>query len=355
MAYTAIDDPEAYFQTKLYTGNAIDDTAITLDGDTDMQPDLIWTKERSQAGNHNIFDSVRGTSKRLRTETTAAEATLDPVNQIKSFDSDGFTLGTNNGSNEDSVTFVAWCWKGGTTAVPSGGSLTPSAVNFSADSGFGIYKYTNNTVSGATIAHGLSSAPKVVIIKLTSHTGNWITGHVNAADPFDKFLTLNTTSAVISPDDMFTDTLPSSTLITIGNNSEVNYSISSGAYSYIMYAWAEKQGFSKFGGYTGNGDADGAFIYTGFRPAFTIIKRTDTTNSWMVGDNKINPFNVTDNMLRADLPDAQQSGNTVDYLSNGFKIRVDGNAFNASGGTYIYMAFAEAPFVNSNGVPCNAR
>ena len=352
MAYTAIDNPELYFQVKLYTGTG-SSLAVTLDGSEDMAPALVWTKERDSTNQHALVDAVRGVTKRLFSDSTSSESTNS--DSLTAFGSDGFTVNSAGTSGEADSLYVAWCWKGGTTSVPSGGSLTPSAVNFSADSGFGIYKYVNNTVSGATIAHGLVSAPRVVFCKLTSHTGNWITGHVNTADPFENFLKLNTNSAVISPDGMFTGTLPSSTLVTLGNNSEVNYSISSGAYSYIMYAFAPKQGFSKFSKYIGNGNADGPFVYTGFRPAWLIVKGNRSDN-WQIMDNKRLGYNVVTPRLEASTTDSEYTNlNNCDFLSNGFKVRSSDSHMNTDGTDYYYMAFAEQPFVNSKGVPCNAR
>ena len=331
--YTTIDDPEKYFQVKLYTGNATDDTAITLDGDTDMQPDLIWTKERSQTGNHNIFDSVRGTSKRLRTETNAAEGTLDPVNQIKSFDSDGFTLGTNNGSNENSITFVAYCWKE------------------SADSGFDIVSYTGNSTD-RTISHSLSAVPKVIIIKNRSTTNWWHTYHHKIGNNYEVYLNVNNAKGST---DAYQSTDPTSSVFSLddsvdGTNGDGN--------SLIAYLFAEKQGFSKFGSYTGNGSSsDGTFVYTGFRPAFILAKRTDSTDHWTLWDNK-RESNPNNNVLYPSLSDAESTSDSsylADLVSNGVKWRGTSTGMNASGANYIYMAFAEAPFVNSNGVPCNAR
>ena len=330
--YTTIDDPEKYFQVKLYTGNATDDTAITLDGDTDMQPDLIWTKERSQTGNHNIFDSVRGTSKRLRTETNAAEGTLDPVNQIKSFDSDGFTLGTNNGSNENSITFVAYCWKE------------------SADSGFDIVSYTGNSTD-RTISHSLSAVPKVIIIKNRSTTNWWHTYHHKLGNNYEVYL--NVTN-VAGSTDAYQSTDPTSSVFSLddsvdGTNGDGN--------SLIAYLFAPKQGYSAMGSYTGNGNADGTFIYTGFRPAWIMIKNSSrSSENWNIIDNKRDGYNGSNENLAPNLNGAESSGNNRwDILSNGFKCRDTNNEVNNSGDTYIYMAIAEASFVNSNGVPCNAR
>ena len=330
--YTTIDDPEKYFQVKLYTGNATDDTAITLDGDTDMQPDLIWTKERSQTGNHNIFDSVRGTSKRLRTETNAAEGTLDPVNQIKSFDSDGFTLGTNNGSNENSITFVAYCWKE------------------SADSGFDIVSYTGNSTD-RTISHSLSAVPKVIIIKNRSTTNWWHTYHHKLGNNYEVYL--NVTN-VAGSTDAYQSTDPTSSVFSLddsvdGTNGDGN--------SLIAYLFAEKQGYSKFGSFEGNSSTDGPFIFTGFRPSMILYKNADYLENWHIQSWKQESLNPNNNQLtpNENYAESSDSNTNVDFLSNGFKIRSSHRTSNYSGNTFVYMAFADAPFVNSNGVPCNAR
>ena len=330
--YTTIDDPEKYFQVKLYTGNATDDTAITLDGDTDMQPDLIWTKERSQTGNHNIFDSVRGTSKRLRTETNAAEGTLDPVNQIKSFDSDGFTLGTNNGSNENSITFVAYCWKE------------------SADSGFDIVSYTGNSTD-RTISHSLSAVPKVIIIKNRSTTNWWHTYHHKLGNNYEVYL--NVTN-VAGSTDAYQSTDPTSSVFSLddsvdGTNGDGN--------SLIAYLFAEKQGYSKFGSFEGNSSTDGPFIFTGFRPSMILYKNADYLENWHIQSWKQESLNPNNNQLtpNENYAESSDSNTNIDFLSNGFKMRSSHRTSNYTGNTFVYMAFADAPFVNSNGVPCNAR
>ena len=323
MAYTAIDNPELYFQIKLYTGDG-STPSITLDGDEDMQPDLVWIKNRDEADSHCLFDSVRGATKLLSSDATSAETT--DADTLTSFDSDGFALGADVKVNTDTEAYVAWCWKETATA------------------GFDIVEFTTSG-DDENHSHSLSAKPHLILMKPKT-SANWITQQKGTdGNLANDYMLLHATDAEAS-DGSFAE--PTTSVFSTSNN------IAPDA-AHVAYLWTSIQGYSKIDRYIGNGNADGTFVYTGFRPSFTIIKRTDTTNSWMVGDNKINPYNVTNYMMRADLPDAQQSGNTVDYLSNGFKIRVAGNAFNASGGTYIYMAFAEAPFVNSNGVPCNAR
>jgi len=329
MAYTTIDDPSAYFQTKTYTGTG-NSHAITLDGNSDLSPNWVWIKCRDDSHNHQIFDTVRGVHKRMRTDTSGAETTSNE--SLKSFDSDGFTLGTQanvNAAASGDNSFVAWNWKE------------------TADAGFDIVGYTGNGTAGRTVAHSLSAVPKMIIVKrYNDGTASWMIYHHTLGN--NKYLSLDTTAAQDAGH--WDSTSPTSSVFSVSGDQRVN---NDGA-SYFAYCFAEKQGFSKFGKYSGNGNANGPFIYTGFRPAFTIIKRIDATNDWMIGDNKITTFNPKDGMMRANLSNVELSTNPVDYLANGFKIRLTGNAFNNSGGTYVYMAFAENPFTTSTGVPGNA-
>ena len=330
-AYTAIDDPEAYFQVKTYSGTG-SEIAVTLDGDTDMQPDMVWTKNREQDDGHQLFDAVRGVTKFFRTNNTDTEAS--DAQTLKSFDSDGFTVGTYSDMNTSGEGVVAWCWKESATA------------------GFDMVAYTG-TGSARTISHSLSAVPHMMIHKeRTDDASHFIVYHHKvASDPETDYLYLDTTGAVA--DYAYTnDTVPTSSVFSLNNASDINESDD----TYIAYLWSEKQGFSKFGSYTGNGNADGTFVYTGFRPAFVLRKSTTTVRSWHLHDNKRDPFNLATEILYPDLsvPD-DDAGDFVDILSNGFKARATGSGTNASGVVYIYMAFAEAPFVNSNGVPCNAR
>ena len=354
MAYTTIENPELYFQTKLFTGNATDDTAITLDGDEDMQPSLIWIKNRSTTDSHHLV-SVPGTevAKRLRTDTSGALG--DQSDGVKSIQSDGFTIGTTGSLNGSGNSIVAWCWNA-VTSFSNDASATSigtidSSGSVNTDAGISIVSYTGNSTSGASIKHGLSSAPKFVFGKAINTAGeDWFTGH--ASNGFDKYIKLNSTHAVQTYSGVFNDTAPNTSVVTLGSNGISN----SSSYNYIMYCFADVKGFSKVGGsYTGNGNADGTFVYTGFRPAFIIFKRTDSTGAWVLKDNKRNTYNVATGYLYANASDAESTSYNVDFTANGVKLRGTDLQFNASGGTFIYMAFAEAPFVNSNGVPCNAR
>ena len=333
MAYTAIDDPEAYFQAKIYTGNGSSSHAITLDGDTNMSPNLVWMKSRSHAEDNVIFDSVRGGTARLYTNGSHAEGTNDAIN---SFDSDGFNLNTYSSVNYNTYTYVAWCWKE------------------SATSGFDIVTYTGDGNASRTIAHSLSAVPHVMLFKERSEARDWaVYHHKNTSAPETDFLILNTTAATADDDGFMDDTAPTSSVFTVDTFSEVNKADQ----TYVNYIFSEKQGFSKFGSYTGNGNADGPFVYTGFRPAMIIIKATATTDNWTTYDNKSPGYNSGNYFLFPNLSNAEDTSNStwIDILSNGFKPLITSSTLNTSGNQYIYMAFAEAPFVNSKGVPCNAR
>jgi len=337
MAYTTIDNPELYFQTKTYTGNGTDDTSITLDGDENMQPDMVWMKSRSNSGyNHYLVDSLRGVTKALRPNLYNDEDTYSDA--FKSFDSNGFTLDddtSNSEINQNTKTYVAWCWKESATA------------------GFDILTFTGNATSNQTISHNLSAVPKCFHIKRLDQASNWCSYHEGLGGA-NKNVFLNTTHASQTDTGIWNNTLPTSSVFSVGNNIDSN---GNGA-SHVWYGWSEKQGFSKFGSYTGNGNADGPMIWTGMKIAYLLIKRTDSTGDWYIFDNKLIPQNIITKYQTANKNEADKSAVAayyIDFLSNGFKLRGTGVETNASGGTYIYMAFAEAPFVNSNGVPCNAR
>jgi hypothetical protein len=347
MAYTTIDKPSDYFETVLYTGNGGTNSISSLD----FQPDWLWIKCRSDANGSNIFDALRGTNS-LHSDTSGAEADR-ASDGFTSLDNDGFTLngsGSGGSINVSSRTYAAWNWlAGGSASSNTDGSIT-SSVSANTTAGFSIVSYTG-TGATATIGHGLGSAPKMVIVKQRSTTRNWVVMHSGIG--FTKYLYLDSNQAS-NTGNFFNDTDPSSTVFNVVNDGGVN--ASSG--TYIAYCFAPKKGYSKFGSYTGNGSLDAPFIYTGMKVSWLMIKRTDTTNSWVIFDNKRNAFNVVDKHLFANTNDPEDSSanyNEVDFLSNGFKLREDNNTINASGGTYIYMAFAENPFVTSSGVPACAR
>ena len=327
-AYTTIDNPELYFQAKLYTGTG-SEQAITLDGDENMQPNWVWVKCRSHTENHVIHDSVRGATKVLHSDTTDGEYTV--AQGLKSFGSDGFTVGTSNFMNQSSRTFVAWTWKESTTA------------------GFDIVSYTGNATN-RTISHGLSAALDFIIVKNLATTNQWCI--YNRPRSAEKFIHLDVTDAESDAATVWQDTEPTSSVFSVGTSALTN----GDGNAMIAYCFAPIQGFSKFGSYIGNGNASGTFVYTGFKPAFVMIKCTDSAQDWVIRDNKRDTDNPTQKRLMPNITDAEGSVTAdFDFLSNGFKARGTGLNFNGSGNTYIFMAFAEQPFVNSEGVPCNAR
>ena len=327
--YTTIDNPELYFQTKLYTGNG-SAQSITLDGDEDMQPDLVWFKKRSSTESHYLYDAVRGVTKEIYTNSTATEST--DANSLTGFDSDGFSIGNANQLSENNETMVAWCWKESATA------------------GFDIVSFTGNQTA-RTISHSLSAKPEWLLIKNREKVETWHTQH--GALGATQTCEIPTTNAFGSGSTIWNDTEPTTSVFSVGTNGNINETDS----GIIVYLWASKQGFSKFGKYTGNGNADGSFVYTGFRPAWLLIKKSSASGSgWMIFDTKRNPGN-DDATLRLPMQanSSESTDHILDIVSNGFKIRDSDATLNTSGATFIYMAFAESPFVNSNGVPTNAR
>jgi hypothetical protein len=337
MAYTAIDNPELYFQVKLYTGNGSDDHAQTFDGDEDMQPDLNWIKERSSTSGHRLFDSVRGSTKYLESSDTSAEGTSDA--NSATFDSDGFTVDSGAAVNENTVTYVAWCWKESATA------------------GFDIVSYTG-TGSAKTEAHSLSAVPHVMIVRnRPSNDGSWQVYHQkNTAAPETDVLQLQLTNPTEDSAVIWNDTAPTSSVFSVGTHLTVNEDGS----AMIAWLFSEKQGFSKFGSYTGRGPSNFPFIYLGFRPAFVLIKGAisgdgDAAQNWELYDNKRAGYNGGNATLYPNATYAEGTNDRIHLMSNGFKININSDGVNDNNSTYIYMAFAEAPFVNSNGVPCNAR
>jgi hypothetical protein len=354
MAYTTIDDPSVYFQTLLYTGNATGSRALTNDGNSDLQPDWLWIKQRNSAKNNNIWDSTRGVTKQLRTNLNNAEATNTTDDQIVSLNSDGFTLGDDTdsvGVNENSQTYVAWQWKanGGTTSSNSDGSIT-STVQANTTAGFSIITYTG-TGSTATIGHGLNSAPEMIITKGRSDAHSWLVGVTADSSDLSSVLVLQTNAASVTATSNYNAAPNSSTYQVVsagGTNNNTD--------TYVAYVFHSVQGYSKIGSYTGNGNADGPFIYTGFRPAWIMVKRTSTSGeNWNIRDNKRSPINPANENLLANDNRAEENYYATDLLSNGFKIRTSEAGHNTNGATYIYMAFAEHPFVSSKGVPVTAR
>ena len=349
MAYTTINKSTDYFNTKLYTGSG---SAQSLTG-VGFQPDWIWIKNRSYADHHKVVDRVRwvssSNSAQLSTNQNSAAGTQAI---ITSFDSDGFTLTTGdrgwNSSNGDN--FVSWNWKAnGQGSSNTDGTINTTYTSANTTAGFSISQYTG-TGSNATIGHGLGAAPKLVIIKKTNTTADWLIGQEGLGG-WNYVLNFSV-SGRADQSAQFQSTAPSSSLITLGTDGQVN---GSGA-TYICYAFAPKTGFSKFGSYQGNGQqSDNAFVYTGFKPALVIIKRRDQDTNWVMFDTARDTYNEGSKVLLPDNSAAETSGSQkIDFLSNGFKIRSSGNNTGDSS-PYIYMCFAEAPLVGSNNVPATAR
>ena len=331
-AYTTIDNPELYFQSKIWSGNnSGSGISITLDGDENMQPDLVWVKSRDATHAHVLYDSVRTSPAKylLQPNTNVAERTA----AIGSFDSDGVTFSDSDGFYNGSDTYVGWFWKE------------------SADAGLDIVSFAGNDTA-RTISHSLSAVPNMMILKDRDAGNDWFIYHSgNTSSPETDYLKLNSTAATADLNTLWNDTSPTTSVFTIGTNGNINTT----GNDYIAFLFANKQGFSKFGKYIGNSSTNGPFVYLGFRPAFIIGKVVSDTNDWFMFDNKRNPSNPVDDSLYPNTAAVENTNHTIDFLSNGFKINDSDGTVNSDGNTYIYMAFAEAPFVNSNGVPCNAR
>ncbi len=351
MAYTNIDDPSAYFQTKTYTGTN-NSNALTNDGNSDLQPDFIWIKRRNYNNGHQLLDSTRGVDKILGSELSSAETTL--ANRLSSFDTDGFTVESSSGAfNASGEPFVAWQWKanGGTTASNSDGNIT-STVQANTDAGFSIVTYTGNGTDGATVGHGLGAVPAMVVFKCrdTSNT-DWRIYHQSISPT--NALSLNSAGAQYGASGVFGGTF-TSTLLKVENDTGANRNTS----PMIAYCFAEKQGFSQFGKYIGWGNTNGMFIYTSFQPAFVMVKiSSGTTAGWYMWDTKRETFNPNNKYINAAEADAEGENSIfdIDFLSNGFKMRNTNAGLNGTGNSYIYMAFAENPFVTSTGIPTTAR
>ena len=355
MAYTTIDDGSAYFHAQLFTGNDATDRAITNDANAgDFKPDWLWLKNRDSASTNMTFDSSRLTSSEatlsLRANATNAEA--DKVDVFGGFETDGFTVdGSDSDTNSNGHKFVAWQWKanGGTTASNTAGDIT-TTVQANTTAGFSIFTYTGTGTDGDTIGHGLGAVPNWIWIKARSIANDQTIYHsANTSAPETEFLAMQGTDATSDSSTRWSDTAPTSTLITLGNNAGVN----GNTYTYVGYAFAEKQGYSKFGKYTGNNDADGTFVYTGFKPAWLMVKRSSAVQGWLIWDSKRASVNTASAPLTANETSSEDTPD-ADLLSNGFKLRTADTSNNAVS-TYIYMAFAEHPFVSSEGVPTTAR
>ena len=338
MAYTTIDDPESYFQTELW-GGTDGSHQINFSGTNDMQPDFVWIKERG-TNFHLVFDSVRGTTKYWKTNVN--EAQITNTNSLTAFGSDSFTIGSEGAVNAGGVNFIGWSWKESATA------------------GFDILTYVGNHTSGRTVSHNLSAVPHMMIIKNLNSAEKPAVYHkgVDTSSPEDYLMVLSDGSARYNDLSFLNDTAPTSSIFTLGNTQGISESGS----TMVAYLWTSIQGYSKFGSYIGNGGTgtSGPFVYTGFKPAFVMIKKTSAVGSWLLFDNKrASTSNIPEgttgvpSYLEPNTTGTEQGDNPIFLFANGFQC-LD-SLTNTDGADYMFMAFAEAPFVNSNGVPCNAR
>jgi len=373
MAYTNIDDPSAHFQVATYTGNGSSQN-ITNDGNSDLKPDFIWTKQLDANSTDHVlanssigFDAPKGVGYpwesanspyggQLSSNSTGAESTpAATYGYVSAHLTDGFTVsagGTNaDNCNKNTKAFVGWQWKanGGTKATNTTGSID-SIVQVNTTAGFSIIMYTGNATN-STVGHGLGVQPSLIINKKRSATATWSVWH--SALLGTQLLELNTLGGTATVAAIWNSTVPTSSVFSIGTDGQTN----SNNTTYITYAFAEKQGYSKFGKYTGSGNADGPFVHTGFKPAYVLIKPDTANNHWVVMDNTRHEYNGGGTAYI--FPNANESQQTayerMDFLSNGFKLRTNGGEWNGSGRNILFMAFAENPFVTSTGVPTTAR
>jgi hypothetical protein len=326
MAYTTIDDPSAHFQIALYTGNG-SSQSITFDGNSDLQPDWLWTKARGDNSDPIMRDTSRGIDKRLLVHATDAEG---GATGTTSFNSDGFSLDSTGTVNANGNTFVGWAWKangGSTTSFSASGAQLAGTRQSNTTAGFSIITYTGDGNNNATIPHGLNSAPKFVIIKDRGNATNWYVGHNSIFTTGEIFL--NLTNAVAAAFGPFNKTAPTASNIVLGTDGNVNGSSD----TMVCYAFAEVQGYSKFGSFEGNGNADGPFVYTGFKPAWLLVKNADASHDWHLFDNKRLGRNPANERISPNLNSAAVSNDPAfDFLSNGFKGRNASSARNENNG-----------------------
>jgi hypothetical protein len=332
-----ITQPSTVMDVKLWTGNGSTQTISGLG----FSPDFVWLKGRSVPYPHGLHDTVRGVNRFLISSTTDAEIVNEQDGFISAFTSDGFTISPGSRSsatfNQNSATYAGWCWDAGSSTVTNTQGSISSQVRANASAGFSIVKW-NGTSANATIGHGLGIAPQLIIRKYTNDTDDWYTYHVSAGT--NKYFSLNRTTEALTSTSIWQNTAPTSSIFYIGGGNNNSNS--------IAYCFAPVAGYSAFGSYTGNGSTDGPFVYTGFRPRWVMIKRSDNVGSWGILDTARNTFNVQDKLLWSNLSDAEGTFTIFDVLSNGFKLRESTNGYNTSGGTYIYAAFAESPFGLNN-------
>jgi hypothetical protein len=331
---------DVYMNATTYTGNGTAGRVITVPNMTNVG--FAWVKLRSGSDDHRLANTVTGGNKHLQSNSTGAEST--GTNVIQAFSGNTFTVGSDNSVNVNGSTYVGWTWANGGTAVTNTAGSITSQVSANTTSGFSVVTYSGNSTSGATVGHGLGVAPSMVILKRRNGAEAWPVYH-SGMPSAAYYMRLNATDAQDTAASFMNNTAPSSTVFTLGNG---GFSNTSGS-TYVAYCWAPIAGYSAFGSYTGNGSTDGPFVYLGFRPRFIMIKRTNAAEDWNIWDSSRSPFNLASVMLRpntANADDGTVAG--IDLLSNGFKWRNTWSGTNASGSTYIYMAFAENPFKYAN-------
>ena len=359
--FTQIDNPELFFQTVLWNGNS-STQSITLGGSENMQPDFVWAKARTGTDpvyNHALYNSVIGATKTLRTNNGTYERTLTAG--LTSFDSNGFSLGDDGHMNLNGNTNVAWCWKAGTSfsndASSTGVGSIDSSGSVNDTAGFSITSYTGTGTAG-TIKHGLSTAPQLLIVKMRSQsdgdgaTMDWSVFHPGLGSN-DYRIRFNSTDTHNDDSTYWNSTAPTSSVFSVGTDNSVNQS----GKTYICYAFSEKQGYSRISSYIGNGadSGNGPFVYLGFKPAFFLLKESSNADNWIIMDNKRLGYNPRNDHLFPNLNVAEYATDRIHLHSTGIKIIDSDGSINTNGATYIYYAFAEAPFVNSKGVPSTAR
>ena len=353
MAFSAITKPSLHFNSITWSGNDASPRAMTGVG---FQPDLCWSKTRGSAKSHQLIDSARGVTKTLSTNTDSAEGSSYGNGFLQSFDSDGFTSIAGSSAttnwNGNGLTYVGWNWKAGGTGSSNSDGSTTATISADTTVGFSIVSWTG-TGSATTLGHGLSATPQVILVKNRSEVYGWQMYHPGLGGN-NKYISINSTDAVATDTASWNNTAPTSSVFSVGasdaNNKNTN--------NIIAYCYAEKKGYSKFGSYIGNGNANGTFVYTGFKPAWLLYKNITSASQWRLYDSSRNTFNPVTRSFRANSTNAEATGSSaiVDFLSNGFKQK-SGNYTdsNQSGHTYIYMTFAEHPFVGDGTNPVTAR
>ena len=342
MPYTTINKSTDNFNTVTYTGNG-STQSITGVG---FQPDWCWIKRRNGTASNELYDAVRGVGKVIYSDAPDAQVTHG-TSYFNSFDSDGFSfLGGNSGLNGNSDTYAAWNWKANGAGSANTDGTINSTVSANQTAGFSIVKWVGTGANG-TIGHGLNAVPKMVIVKCLDAGVNWFVYHQATGNT--KELYLDSNSAPYSGTTAWNSTTPTSSVVYLGaHDAGANKS----GDDQIAYCFAEKAGYSKFGSYYGNGSSDGAFVYTGFRPEFTLIKPSSATQNWQIHDTKRDGYNVKNDNLAPNNASAEADNQFMDILSNGFKLR--SSTYSASSTTYIYIAFGQS-LVGSNNVPNTAR